>query len=73
MDLGNLSGHCCAIPCRSMNGMTHAATGPQMWSPSALSVNASIHLPVSGAPPDAAYAIGSYLSDAKHEQETSSA
>jgi hypothetical protein len=41
-----------------------------MWSPSPLSVNASIHLPVSGAPSDAAYAIGSYLSDAKHEQET---
>jgi hypothetical protein len=37
-----------------------------MWSPSPLSVNASIHLPVSGTPSDAAYAIGSYLSDAKH-------
>jgi hypothetical protein len=41
-----------------------------MWSPWPLSVNVSIHLSVSGAPPDAAYAIGSYLSDAKHELET---
>ena len=39
------------------DGTAYAAAGPQMRSPSC-------------APPDAAYAPGSNLSDAKHEQET---
>ena len=50
----------------TVNGTTHAASWSQMRSPSPRSVSASIHPPVSGAPLDAAYAIGSCLSDAKH-------
>jgi len=52
--------HCCAIPCRSVNGPVHEAQKPFVRAPS--------------CPPfDAPYAIGAHLSGTKHQQETSSA
>lgn len=45
-----------ASHCRAMNGALHAMPEPQMWA-------------AQGAAFDAVYAFGTYLSDAKHQQE----